>query len=126
MSIKNYICTSVKYAYGFEVSSTTESDIALKQGYSLHEIKSLSANLSQDVKTSDPGPVHHQALTVATEATNQDAALFEQDLLFKLTLEDSSVVILGSLEEPARFTGGSPELEGGKFTFERYSVDKLL
>jgi hypothetical protein len=126
MSTKKYICSGVKYAYGFEVSAVTESDITLKSGYTLHEIASLSANLSQDVKSNDSGPVHHQTLTVTTDETNQDASLFEQDLIFKLSLEDSGVIILGSLTEPARHTGGNPELEGGKFTFERFSVDRLL
>lgn len=126
MSTKKYICSGVKYAYGFEVSSVTGSDITLKSGYALHKLNALSASLSQDVKNNDPGPVHHQTLSVATDETNQDASLFEQDLIFKLSLEDGSVIILGSLTEPTRSTGGTPELEGGKFTFERYSVDKLL
>ena len=126
MPVKKVICSSVKYAFAFEVDSVSANDITLKSGYTLHTIKSNSAILAQDIKTGDQGPYYMQSLSVTSNDAAPSHDLIEQDLIFKLTTETGTVLILGSLDEPARCTGGDAELEGFKLKIERATVVALL
>jgi len=126
MSKKIIICSSVEYAYGFEVLSTSETDITLNPGYSLRTMKAISATLSQEAKIEDQGPFYHQQLTVSSNDADKGHDLYEQNLIFKLSTEDGITMILGSIDEPVRFTGGNKELEGFKVNFERNTIVSLL
>ena len=126
MATKKVICTSVKFAFAFEVSSVSLSDITLKSGYTLHTIKAITASLSQEMEIGDPGPYYQQTLAVTTNDADPGHDMLEQDMIFKLTTESGSTLILGSLTEPLRFTQGPKELEGYKASFKRSTTEGLL
>lgn len=126
MAIKNFICNRIQYAFAYEVSSTSDSEITLNGGYTIHTLQTLSANLSQDLRQGDAGTSCQQRLSVKSEDADQGLDFTDQELIFKLTLEDGSVKIFGSLTEPARFTGGTRELEGISYNFERVTATDIL
>jgi len=123
--VKKIICSGVKYAYAFEVE-TISAQINLKSGYTLKSIKANSAVLSQESKTGDAGPYSEQSLAVSSNDSDPGHSVKEQDLIFQLTTEDGSVIILGSVDQPMRFDSGATELEGFRFVFKRLTTDDLL
>lgn len=126
MSVKKFLCSKVEYAHTFEIASLTVDDIILNDGYSIHSIKTLSAELKQELKVSDPGSYCQQALTFTSNDTQEDQDLVNLETVFKLSIEDGSIVILGSLENPVRFTSGTRELEGVRYTFGRVTHEEIL
>lgn len=101
MSIKKYVCSKIQSIPVYGVYSIEGEIINLKSGYELETIKINSGEISETLKNKDAGDYLDQVLEFTVDEGEVDPNIFNVPRIFKVTLSDDRVVIMGSTDNPA-------------------------
>lgn len=123
MATKKLVCDKVEFANLNMISSIDDQVVTFNAGYDWIDIKTRRAEISETLVDSEAGQSVNQSLSFAMAVDSSNLNLIKKPSVYRITLNDGTQFVWGSLDQPVRIVGLRDSLESGSTEVVRKAQD---